>query len=303
MSAATGYDQAAHVLLHQFDQLTSIHDADVAKAAHLARSIYLERYKIGAFNQVFGNTPDSSFVNFARYMSGGIQKLNELRDKVGVVEDGPMSAETIRKLIDFAKAIDSDRLQSIVGEGAKLSALLSYGDMTEVDGQAMYWQEVLLPLLKKSVGPNTDRDLVEIDAAWRPEGGSQQFSRLDDYIIRNVSKERLNHVIIKMSMENQWGEKAAQYYFLPTLSADELYHLHPHLRWDRRKLDFTNSINVTYSIWTDSGSNTNRTTRLTNPKPNSDPEGWRGNYLRFDKQLAEEGELCRKFVINTFPSL
>lgn len=307
LNPAAGYVDAARAIQSQFDRIAKTQHEDVATAAREARSLYLERYKIGAFNQAYGNTPDSSFADLAEYLGSRIRALAELeraidRDKAEGGENAPMSESSAGKLLEFVRAMDGRTLESIVADGARLSGWLAYADMNRLDQQAKYWQTVLLPLIKQDSGPATDTELVELEAVWRPKGGIEQFSVLTTYAIRNTSKERLNRVVVELLAENQWGEKAGQYYAIRTLAPGEVYYLRPHFRWERRRLDFTNSINISFSVWTESASNLGKNVHLTNPKPNPDSEGWRRDFLRFDNQEAATGELWGLLATATFPS-
>jgi len=174
--------------------------------------------------------------------------------------------------------------------------------MAAVDRQAIYWQTELMPLLKKSAGKDMDKDLVKFEPSWRPMDRGEPFKRLDNINIKNITQQSLNHVVVEILAENQWKEKVAQYYFFPSIGAGETYLLCFAHRWEKRRLDFTNSVNLTCSVWTDSGNNVDRKSHILNPQANPDPEGWRKDFLRFDNQSAERGELWGNFAIATFPS-
>jgi len=307
-----GYEHAAGAILAQFDRLTTAPDAEIAKAVKGARSIYLERFKIGAVNQVFGNTPDASFAQFGAYLKRGMDKLKDLEDQLerdkekAGRENAPLSSDSREKLGELMKAMaedanDNGGIHDFLKKPAEVSGVLAYADMAAVDRLADYWDGELLPLVKHQPRKEADKQLVEIGGFWRPKGGRERFSRLDHFSIKNVSKERLGHVVVKVLAENKWGEKAAHYYYFPSLAVGESFRLLAHPRWEKRRLDFTNSIDLMYSVWADSGSDDGRTATLTNPEPNPDPEGWRKDYLRFDSEFASRGEKLGLFVRLTYP--
>jgi hypothetical protein len=113
---------------------------------------------------------------------------------------------------------------------------------------------------------------------------------LANFSLKNVARKDLTHVTIEVIAENQWGEKAAHYYFVPQIDAGERVALSPTPRWDKRRLDFANTLDVAWSVWSDQGCLTDRREHLTSPKPNPDPAAWRADYLGFDQRLAGKGE-------------
>jgi hypothetical protein len=302
-----GYDQAAGAILSYLDQLAMAQPSNLSRAAQGARVIYLDRFKIGASNQFFGNTPDTSFAQFGAFLRHGMDNLNEFeqereRDKQrSGNEEALPSLESLRKLQTFMNSMTADGLSDVIREPAKISGLLAYADYASVDRQTAYWQNTLLPLLNRTAGPVQRRQLVDVGGSWRPKGGRNQFYRLDHFTIRNVSNQALNHVAVELVAQNQWGETATHYYFFPTMAVSESFRLLPHPRWNKRRLDFTNSITLTYSVMADSGRDLGRQTRLTNPMPNPDPNGWRSDYLRFDNQYAAIGESLGQFMSLTYP--
>jgi hypothetical protein len=307
-----GYDRAAGAILADLNQLAMSQQPDLSRAARGARSIYLERFKIGASNQFFGNTPDTSFAQFDAFLARGMDNLSKFeqereRDKQRAGDDDALpSRESLDKLEAFMKSMgvngqNEGGLNDFIKKPAKVSGLLAYADYASVDRQTAYWQNTLLPLLNRISGPLQHRQLVDVSGVWRAKGGSERFYRLDHFTIRNVSNQTLNHVAVEVIAQNQWGEKATHYYFFPTLAVGESFRLLAHPRWNKRRLDFTNSIALTYSVMADSGRDLGRQTTLTNPNPNPDPNGWRNDYLRFDNQYAAIGESLGQFMSLTYP--
>ncbi len=70
-------------------------------------------------------------------------------------------------------------------------------------------------------------------------------------------------------------------------------------RWEKRRLDFTNTITLKWSLWADEASETGGEVKLTNPKPNPDPAGWRADYLKQDQRYQAEGEAAGTVMRNT----
>ena len=163
------------------------------------------------------------------------------------------------------------------------------------------WKDSLLPLVIQADRKTDRKELVTIDGFWRPKGGRETFSRLDHFLLKNTSKETLKHVVVELLATNQWGGKAKHYYYFPTIAIGAENRLLAHPRWDKRNLDFTNTIELTYSVWADSGSDMDRSATLTNPRPNPDPEGWRRDFLKGDQLLAGEWEKYDLFARKGFP--
>jgi hypothetical protein len=106
---------------------------------------------------------------------------------------------------------------------------------------------------------------------------------------------------LELIAENEWGEKAAHYYYFNQFDVADFVNLVPHLRWENRRLDFTNTISLTWSLWADQASEVSRKVKLTNPVPNPDPAGWRKDYLKFDQQFQAEGEALGALVQDMTP--
>jgi hypothetical protein len=78
--------------------------------------------------------------------------------------------------------------------------------------------------------------------------------------------------------------------YVPQLDVEDYILLAPHLRWKKRKLDFSYKMTVKVSVWSDQGTFVNRQTELKSPAPNPRPEGSRRDFLANDKKFQAEGE-------------
>jgi hypothetical protein len=185
---------------------------------------------------------------------------------------------------------------------ALLSGLLAYADMAVADQAASLWQRRLLPLVRKSAGPEADKPLVEIKADWREKRDKNgAFLRLNDFHLQNVSGQDLSSVVVELIALNPWGEKAAHYYYLNQFGVGDFVKLLPNPRWEKRRLDFTNNLTVTWSVWADQGRMVDRQVKLTSPKPSPDAGGARNDYLRFDGQYQAEGEALGTVMQSIIP--
>ena len=253
--AQSGYRQATDVILKRHNLLVNAPHPYLNNAARQARSLFRERLKLALANDQYGNTPNSSFMQFGQFLNNGMNKLRQydreraLDKERSQQEDPPMSAESLQKLVEFGKAMQAKKLEQIVENSAIWSALMRYADMAAVDRGAAYWQTTLLPLAKRAAGPPVPDPLVEVSGTWRKMSSGEAFTRLDDFLLRNSSEQNLTHVVVEVVAENEWGEKANHYYFFTEMLAGESFRLVPHPRWEKRRLDFVNTINVTYSVW------------------------------------------------------
>src|SRR5262249_13151329 len=153
-------------------------------------------------------------------------------------------------------------------------------DMAQVDRQADLWQTWLLPLAKQCGGPPSPVQLVDVEGDWNQwvTKDDLRFNRLNEFRLKNVSGQDLSHAGVELVAENEWGDKAVHYYYLGRLDVEEVVRLVPHPRWDRRRLPFTNTINLNWSVWADQGSEVHRQAQLANPTPNPNPTHWRNKY-------------------------
>ena len=256
-----------------------------AQALALCRS----RLRLALADEQYGNTPASSVREFQQAVvipavQYGLQRdadCAELRESLEreypgyevIVNDAPLSDGSRQKLGELLKGAGG--MMEDVKKRALVSGLLAYADMAQVDRAATFWQTRLLPLARHCAGPATDKPLVEVEAGWRDKRDKQaSFKRLDAFLLHNVSGQDLTGVVVELIAENEWGEKAAQYYYLPRLEMGDSARLMPHPRWEKRRLDFTNTINVTWSVWADQGRVVDRQEKLSSPQPNPDPAGW-----------------------------
>jgi hypothetical protein len=116
--------------------------------------------------------------------------------------------------------------------------------------------------------------------------------------LKNVAGTELTHAVIEVLAENQWGEKSAQYYYVPQLDLGEVVGLLPHFRWQKRRLVYSPTLRVSYSIWADEGSSVNQTVELKSSEPCHDPESLRKTYHANDEQYATAGEALGVAVKN-----
>jgi hypothetical protein len=185
-----------------------------------------------------------------------------------------------------------DRLQQVVPNGKRVDTLLAYADLAEVDRNVAFWQEYLLPLAKRCAGPKAEQPLLSVTGGWSPNRAisGRGLKRLSVFGLQNVSDQELTHAVVELVAENEWGEKAAHYSYLPYLDIGETASLRPHPRWDRRLLDYSTTIKVTWSVWADQGAEGNRQVTLTNPFPHRDAANGRKDHLRLDVPDQAEWE-------------
>ena len=173
-----------------------------------------------------------------------------------------------------------------------MSGLLAYADMVQAERNAAFWQTWLLPLVKRSSGPAAAQPLVEIRGDWREYRveGKGTYKRLDYFFLRNISGQNLTHVVVSLLAENEWGERAAHYYYFPELDTKEVGLVVDPRHGKNRRLPFTSSLTVTSDVWAEQGSYLGQATKLTSPAPYSDVEGARKSFLNQDELYQAEGE-------------
>ena len=164
----------------------------------------------------------------------------------------------------------------------RVSTLCTYADMAEVDRNAAFWQQYLLPLAKRCSGPKVEQPLLSVTAGWTSNRANSRggLKRLGVFGLQNVSDYELTHAVVELAAENEWGDKATHYCYLPHLDVGEMVSVLPHPRLDQRLLDYSATIDVTFSVWADQGAEIDRHVTLTNPAPNPDAEEMRREQLR-----------------------
>jgi hypothetical protein len=307
--------QLAEALFREFDQMGETPHSYLRRAVGEFLSLSRARIQLAEADELMGNTPNSSIREFqqkvflpaGRYVFQREMDRLELQDQLQrehpdkevIVLDAPRSAESRQRLKELLDGMGG--MMEDVKKRAVVSGLLAYADMAQVDRASALWQTWLLPLAKRCGGPASPKPLVKIEGNWHlpfAQANRRQFNQLKDFQLKNVSGQDLTHVAVEMIADNEWGEKVAQYYYFPRLDVAEVARLVPHPRWEKRRLPFTNTINVKWSVWADQGSEVDRHTKLTNPVPNPDPAGWRKDYLKFDKQYQAQGEALGAIVRN-----
>ena len=259
---------------------------------------------------MFGNTPNSSIREFrqkvvvpaGRYVmqreADRAELENELQranpDKRIIVVDAPLSRQSQQHLDQLTNNLVNTTQD--VKQRALISGLLAYADMAQVDRHARLWETWLLPLAKRCGGPPAKEPLVTIEGDWKIFSTSPRFTALDAFRLKNVSGQDLTHVAVQVLAENEWGDKAAQYYYFDRVDVEEAARLVPHPRWEKRRLPFSNTFKLQWSIWCDQESAVDRQVALKNPGPNPDPAGWRKDYLKFDEKYQAEGEALGAMV-------
>jgi hypothetical protein len=302
--------------LRFYDDLADAPHPYLKRATAQALALSRTRLRLALADEQLGNTPASSIREFQQkvFIPAGLYVFQREADRAAlqsslekeypgyrvIVHDAPLSAESEQKLHEFLGGVGG--MMEDVQKRAVVSGLLAYADMAQVDQAATFWQKFLLPLARRCGGPAADKPLVAVEGAWRARSlGRDRFQRLDHFGLRNVSGQDLTHAVVEVVAENPWGEKAAHYYYFQQLDVAEVARLVPHPRWDKRRLDFTNTLTVTWSVWADQGSEVGRQVKLTSPAPNPDPVGSRKDYLGFDKQYQAEGEALGAMVQSTIP--
>ena len=191
------------------------------------------------------------------------------------VEDAPLSEESQKLLMDAVNT--SPKLMNMLTGPAEISKYFRYADIAAVDCEATFWNDVLIPVARRYAGPPASKQLLEITPFWGPaffdpddplrnEGQSKRLAGLKLSTVPGVD---LTHVVIRVSMENEWGQKVFQYYYFNGLGGKARYTLLPHIRWDAYPLLSANSLKIGFSVWADQGSQVDVATQeVTNPNPN-----------------------------------
>lgn len=304
--------QYMELLFKEFDQMAAAPFPYLRRANDDFHALFRARFQLAEADELFGNTPNSSIREFqqkvmlpaAKYEFQREVDRAELQERLDrdfpgkyKVIDAPPSAASRGHLRDFiqgAKGITDD-----VQQRAVVSGLRAYADMAQVDQQASLWQTRLLPLAKKCAGPAATKPLVNIEGNWKANAFAADRGKsvkLTDFQLRNVAGRELTNVAVEMVVENEWGDRAEQYYFFDRLETAEGLRLTPHPRWEKRRLPFTNAVKVRWSVWADQGAEEGRTAALKNPTPIADATGARKDYLKYDAQYQAEGEALGEMV-------
>ncbi len=294
----------AMVLLREYEGLWASPDPYLKRMIDQAVSICRYRLRLALADEEFGNTVASSLRSFQQdvfvpALKYGFQReadVAELRDSVQrehpgvnvIVTDAPMSEESKAKWHEFIKGAGG--IMEDIEHRGEVSGMLAYADMAQVDRTAAFWQTWLLPLASRAGGPVSSTPLVNVHGVWSRWTFKHDFQRLGMFQMQNLSGQDLTHVVLELIAENEWGDKAAHYYYFNQFDVADWVNLVPHLRWVKRRLDFTNTISLTWSLWADQASEVSRKVKLTNPVPNPDPAGWRKDYLKYDEQYQAKGE-------------
>ena len=206
-----------------------------------------------------------------------------------IVNDAPLSEGSRQKLGELLKGAGG--MMEDVKKRALVSGLLAYADMAQVDRAATFWQTRLLPLARRCAGPAADKPLVEVGAGWRRQEGQADKLQASG---RLPAAQRLRPGLDGRHRRADSGERVGRksrplLLFAPS-GDGRRRPAHAPSALEKRRLDFTNTINVTWSVWADQGRVVDRQEKLSSPQPNPDPAGWRKDYLAFDAQYQAEGE-------------
>ncbi|MEO6809562.1 MAG: DUF4339 domain-containing protein [Isosphaeraceae bacterium] len=318
-SPGGGKNQAyAEALFQEFEELADSPQPYLSRAAGEFLALCRARIQLAEADELLGNTPNSSIRQFqqtvmlpsAKYVFQRELDRAELQDKLEraypderfIVFDAPMSDASRKHLGSLLKGASG--LMDDVKQRSLVSGLLSYADMAQVDRASALWQTWLLPLAKKCGGPPSSSQLIDVEGDWSVPitKDRTRFKGLKEFRLKNMSGQDLTHAVVELIAENEWGDKAAQYYYFSQFDVAEVARLVPHPRWERRRLPFTNTVQLKWSVCSDQGSEVNQQAKLTNPTPNPDPDEWRKNYLDNDRQYQAEGEALGAIVRN-FPFL
>ena len=303
-SGETVNKKRAEDLLGHYEGIAATPYPYLQRAIELSETICRNRLRLGLADEQFGNTAASSIrvfqqsvflpsiqYSFLRDADESRLKQSLERENPGyrvIVNSAPMSDASRDKLGELLKGaggfMENAKKRSVV------SGMLGYADMAQVDRSAQFWQSWLLPLARRCGGPAAARPLVNVDAVWGPTRMQSDYQRLHGYALINVSGQDLTHMVVELISENEWGQKGAEYYYFDLLKAGDFMRLVPHLRWERRRLDFANTVKLRWSLWADQASEVGREVTLTSPKPNPKAADWRQDYARFDRQGQAEGE-------------
>lgn len=317
-SPGGGRNQAgAEALFHEFDQLAESPYPYLNRAAGEFLALFRARFQLAEADELLGNTPNSSIREFQQKVMMPSAKFvfqrevdrsdlqrrldREFPGKYEVI-DAPMSEASRQHLHDLFS--NTGGLMDEVKKRAFVSGLLAYADMAQVDRQAALWRTWLVPLAKKCAGPTAKTPFLSFDAEYNSllSDRGKRLNKLKYFRVKNVSGQDLTHVVVELVAENEWGDKAAHYYYFPQLDVVEVARLVPHPRWDRRRLVYSNTIKLTWTLWSDQGTEVHGHAELKNPQPNADSSTWRKNYLENDDRYQPEGEALGA-VVRNFPFL
>jgi hypothetical protein len=303
----------AEGVFQEFDRLGETPHPYLKRAAGQAYAISKARVQLAEADQLFGNTPASSVREFQQkiFLPVGSYVFRREADRAAleealqkehpelqiVVVDAPLSEASRQKLNEVMNNLGG--FEADLKNRMKVSGLLAYADMAQADRSVAFWQTWLLPLARRCGGPPSDKPLVTVEGNWKLRtSGRDRFQRLSAFRLRNVSGQDLTHAVVEVIAENQWGEKAAHYFYFHQLDGALDAPLPAHPRWENGRLEFTNTIKVTWSVWADQGSEVGRQGTLTSPMPNPDPAGWRKDYLAAATPFRTEGEALGAVVRN-----
>lgn len=290
-------------LLSEYEAIAGSPHPYLKRANEQALACCRTRLRLALANDEFGNTPDSQirvfqqtvFMPVVQYQLQREADIAAVRESLEsqfpgyrvVVADAPLSAESRQKLKEVLSGVGN--FKENIQQRAVVSGLLAYADMAQVDRNVAFWQTWLMPLAKRCSGPASDKPIVEITQAGYGLG------------LRNIAEQDLTHVVVEAFAENEWGDRAAHYYYIPQLEVAEFHLLYSHPRWVNRRLPFTNSLTVNWSVWADQGCNTSRQSKLIAPAPKSESETTRKKFLDYDKQYQAEGEALGAVVQSMIP--
>jgi hypothetical protein len=300
-------DRLTRELLRQYDRLAETPDPYLKRAADRAQSLFLARRQLALANLRFGNTAQSQLREMKAWALSALQfslsldaDAEDLR-RTGALGDDlfgtPMSPRTRELLRDLQRGTGEGAADIFAAE--RFSQCLNYADFAEVDRLVKFWQTTLLPLARRTSGQPSVQPLASAAGGWRLFFSSdERFRWLDNFNFRNISGLELTHVTIEIQAEDQWGEKFAQYYYLPELDIDEVALLRPHFRFAERFLQSSPSVQVTFSIWSDQGASTSQQVALKSPEPRRDPKRFHAEAVAADKENQAAGEALGAAVKN-----
>ena len=311
----------AEALFEEFENLAESPHPYLRRVASEFLALGRARFQLAEADEMMGNTPNSSihqfqqkvFLPIGKYVFQREADRIDLKNRLEraypeydfIVHDAPMSAESREHLGTALSGLGG--MKDDIKQRSLVSGLLSYADMAQVDRAASLWRTWLIPLAKASGGPPSPSPLVEVEGVWKPQTPSLDrpkvaFTRLGEFRLRNVSGQDLTHAVVELVAENEWGDRAAQYYHFDRFEVAEVARLIPQPRWERRRLPYSNTIKVKVSTWSDQGTRLDDPAELANPTPDPDPAGSRRKYLENDLKYQPEGEALGA-VVRNFPFL
>jgi hypothetical protein len=295
----SGYSDAEEVLIGLFDQLTATPDANLQAMATEARDIVGHRIKIAQVNQRFGVTPDGSLITFGQWvlnMTVQAKKLDELLDQDQ--RDPEIRLKTLKQAREALKSLNSATFEDVAkkisgGQApsqAELSLILAFSDMLCADRQGELWRDQLLPALVRSSSTAKLSTEMEVKAVWRNNASQPPFQLFERLLVKNPKGgQELTNVVMKVVAKDEKDDSATQYYFISKWAPDQAYTFVLHPRWMARKMTYTPTIRFDYSLWSDQGQNIDKTTTVTSPMPNPNPDAWRFNWEKQDLEFAPLG--------------